>query len=134
MLILRTLANCIIPNPVISVSFSYAGASDFSQLTNEVLSLPLTTAVNTAVCRDIAVTADMIVEENEIFTISVQTSNPNDVIMGPTTATIAIVDDDSKYKQCWSHRCIKIHNQVENTGYFNASITTHLSLSDRDIN
>ena len=98
MLILRTLTNCIVPNPVILISFSYAGASDFSQLSNEVLSLPLTTAVSTAVCRDIAVTADMIVEENEIFTISVQTSNPNDVIMGPTTATVTIVDDDGKYK------------------------------------
>ena len=89
-------------NSVILVSFSYAGASDFSQLTNEVLSLPSTTAVSTAVCRDIAVTADMIVEENEIFTISVQTSNPNDVILGQTTATITIVDDDSKYKDRWS--------------------------------
>ena len=91
---------------MILVSFSYAGANDFSQLTNEVLSLPLTTAVSTAVCRDIAVTTDMIVEENEIFTISVQTSNPNDVILGQTTATITIVDDDSKYKDRWSQRSI----------------------------
>ena len=80
------------------VSFSYVGANDFSQLTNEVLSLPSTTAVSTAVCRDIAVNSDMIVEDNEIFTISVQTSNPNDVIMELTTATVTIVDDDSKYK------------------------------------
>ena len=91
---------------MILVSFSYAGANDFSQLTNEVLSLPLTTAVSTAVCRDIGVTADMIVEENEMFTISVETSNPNDVIMGPTTATVTIVDDDSKYKDRWSQRSI----------------------------
>ena len=112
---------------MILVSFSYAGADDFSQLTNEVLSLPSTTAVNTAVCRDIGVTADMIVEENEIFTISVETSNPNDVIMGPTTATVTIIDDDSKFKHCWSHKCIKNYNYVGITGYFNASITTHLS-------
>jgi len=101
-LILKTLTNCIIPNPVILVSFSYTGANDFSQLTNEVLSLPLTTAVSTAVCRDIAVTADMIVEDNEIFTISVQSYNPSDVIMGLTTATVTIVDDDSKYIDRWS--------------------------------
>ena len=112
---------------MILVFFSYTGANDFSQLTNEVLSLPSTMAVSTAVCRDIAVTADMIVEENEIFTISVQTSNPNDVIMGLTTATVIIVDGDSKYNDRWSHRCIKIYNHVGNTGYFNASITTHLS-------
>ena len=91
---------------MILVSFSYAGADDFSQLTNEVLSLPSTTAVSTAVCRDIAVTADMIVEDNEIFTISGQTFNPNDVILGPTTATITIVDDDSKYKDRWSQRSL----------------------------
>ena len=95
-----------VPNPVILVSFSYVGANDFSQLTNEVLSLPSTTAVSTAVCRDIAVTADMIVEDNEIFTISVQSSNPNDVIMGLTTATVTIVDGDSKYKDHWSQRGI----------------------------
>ena len=91
-----------VPNKVILVSFSYVGANDFSQLTNEVLSLPSTVAVSTAVCRDIAVTADIIVEDNEIFTISVQSSNPNDVIMGLTTATVTIVDDDSKYIDHWS--------------------------------
>ena len=96
--------DCVVyvPNPVILVSISYVGANDFSQLTNEVLYLPSTTAVSTAVCRDIAVTADMIVEDNEIFTISVQSSNPNDVIMGLTTATVTIVDDDSKYIDRWS--------------------------------
>ena len=87
---------------MILISFSYAGANDFSQLTNEVLSLPSTTAVSTAVCCDIAVTADMIVEDNEMFTISVETSNPSDVIMGLTTATVTIVDDDSKYIDRWS--------------------------------
>ena len=53
-------------------------------------------AVSTAVCRDITVPGDMIVEDNETFTISVETSNLNDVIMGPSTATVTIVDNDSK--------------------------------------
>ena len=79
------------------VHFSSSGANDFSQLANEVLSIPSTTAVSTAVCRDIAVTADMIVEENEIFTITVETSNPNDMIIGPSTATVTIVDNNGKY-------------------------------------
>ena len=103
---MSNLTDCVVHNSVILVSFSYAGASDFSQLTNEVLSLPSTTAVDTAVCRDITVTADMIVEENEIFTISVQISNPNDVILGQTTAAVTIVDDNSKYKDRWSQRSI----------------------------
>ena len=76
--------------------FSNAGANDFSQLVNEVLTIPFTTDVSTPVCRDASATGDMIVETNETFTISVETSNPNDVILGPSTATITIVDDDSK--------------------------------------
>ena len=53
-------------------------------------------AVSTAVCRDITVPGDMIVEDNETFTITVETSNLNDVIMGPNTVTVTIVDNDSK--------------------------------------
>ena len=47
-------------------------------------------------CRDITVPVDMIVEDNETFAISVETSNSNDVIMGPSTATVTILDNDSK--------------------------------------
>ena len=72
------------------------GANDFSQLANEVLTLPSTTAVSTAVCHSITVPGDTIVENNETFTISVETSNSNDAIIGPSTATVTIVDDDGK--------------------------------------
>ena len=92
------LENCpIFPNPVILVHFSRTGADDFSPLSNEVLTIPSTTTVSTAVCLNITVTSDMIVENNETFMISVETSNPNDVILGSTTATVTIVDGDSKY-------------------------------------
>ena len=84
------------PHPVILVDFSFAGASDFSLLANEVLTIPSTAAVSTAVCRDITVSSDMIVEDNETFTISVETSNLNDVIMGSSTATVTILDNDGK--------------------------------------
>ena len=47
-------------------------------------------------CRDITVPGDTIVETNETFTISVETINLNDVIIGPSTATVTIVDDDGK--------------------------------------
>ena len=82
---------------VILVPFSYAGANDFSLLANEFLTIPSTAAVSTTVCHDITVPADMIVEDNETFTISVETSNPNNVIMGPSTATVTIVDNDGKH-------------------------------------
>ena len=78
------------------VHFSYAGVNDFSLLANEVLTIPSTAAVSTAVCRDITVPGDMMVEDNETFTIAVETSNSNDVIMGPSTATVTIVDNDGK--------------------------------------
>ena len=41
-------------------------------------------------------TDDMIVENSESFNITVETSNPNDVIMGLNTAVVTIEDDDSK--------------------------------------
>ena len=66
-------------------------------LANEDLTIPSTAAVSTAVCLNITVSGDMFVEDSETYTISVETSNPNDVIMGPSTATVTIVDDDSKY-------------------------------------
>ena len=79
--------------------FSVSGASDFSPLANEVLLIPFTTAISNSVCRDVNVTDDMIVEDNETFTITIETSNPNDVIMGPSIAIVTIVDDDGKYNQ-----------------------------------
>ena len=60
-------------------------------------------AVSSFVCHSISVPDDMIVEDSEIFTITVETSNPNDVIMGPTTAVVTIVDDDGKCIQLSIH-------------------------------
>ena len=50
-------------------------------------------------CHDITVPGDMMVEDNETFTISVEISNPNDVIMGPSTATVNILDNDGTYME-----------------------------------
>ena len=76
-----------------------SGASDFSSLANEVLTIPSTMAVSNFVCHNVSVPDDMIVEGSEAFTITVETSNPNDVIMGPSTVLVTIVDDDGKYNQ-----------------------------------
>ena len=73
-----------------------SGASDFSPLANEVLTIPSTMAVSNFVCHNISVPDDMIVEGSEAFTITVET---NDVIMGPSTVLVTIVDDDGKYNQ-----------------------------------
>ena len=53
-------------------------------------------AVSNSVCRSITVTDDMIVEGSETFNITVEISDPNDVIMGQDTAVVTIEDDDSK--------------------------------------
>ena len=50
-------------------------------------------------CRGITVTDDMVVEESETFNITVETSDSNDIITGPSTATFTIIDNDSKYNQ-----------------------------------
>ena len=63
------------------------------------LTIPSTTVVGNSVCRGITVTDDMVVEESETFNITVETSDSNDIITGPSTATFTIIDNDSKYNQ-----------------------------------
>ena len=63
------------------------------------LAITSTMAVGSFVCHNISITDDMIVEGSETFTITVETSNPNDMIMGPSTAIATIIDDDGKYDQ-----------------------------------
>ena len=41
-------------------------------------------------------TDDMIVEGSETFTITVEITDPTDVVVGPNTAVIIIGDDDSE--------------------------------------
>ena len=59
-------------------------------------------AVSSFVCHNIIVPDDIIVEDSETFTITVETSNQNNVIMGPTAAIVTILDDDGKYNQ-WKY-------------------------------
>ena len=59
-------------------------------------------AVGSFVCHNITVLDEMIVEDSETFTITVETFNPNDMITEPSTATVTVMDDDSKYKNCLS--------------------------------
>ena len=61
------------------------------------LTILSTMAVSSLVCHNITVFDDMIVEDSETFTITVEVSNPNDVIIGLSRAMITIVDDDGKY-------------------------------------
>ena len=84
------------PNPVILAHFSFTGDNDFSYLANEVLTIPSAAAIGTVVCHNITVPDDMIMEDSETFTITVETINPNDVVIGPSTATVTIVDIDGR--------------------------------------
>ena len=66
-------------------------------------------AVGSFVCHNITVLDEMIVEDSETFTITVETFNPNDMITEPSTATVTVMDDDSKYKNCFLSTSILAH-------------------------
>ena len=74
------------------------GTVDFILLEREVV-IPSTTVQGQSVCvAAIAILGDYIVEENETFSIIVQTANSLDVVSpGRNTTTVTIVDDDGKH-------------------------------------
>ena len=60
--------------------------------------IPSTTAQGQGICvTAIAILGDTIVEENEIFQLMIQPTNPLDMVLaGRSTVTVTIVDDDGK--------------------------------------
>ena len=62
----------------------------------------------------------MIVEDSETLTITVETSNPNDVIIGLSRAIVTIVDDDSK---CIQSSILILHSIIFLVYYHFSSIT-----------
>ena len=71
---------------------------DFTLLEREVV-IPSTTAQGQGICvTAIAILGDTIVEENEIFQLMIQPTNPLDMVLaGRSTVTVTIVDDDGKH-------------------------------------
>ena len=67
------------------------GAGDF-ELTDVVVTFPSTAVINDTMCRNITAIDDIILEGDEMFTITVVTSNPNDVV-GLSIATVTIQDN-----------------------------------------
>lgn len=47
-------------------------------------------------CVEISIVNDLVLEQNEIFTIELSTMDP-DVVVGIDAATVVIINDDSKY-------------------------------------
>ena len=74
------------------------GTVDFILLEREVV-IPSTTAQGQGVCvAVVTILGDYIVEENETFSIIIQTANPLDMVsLGRNTTTVTIVDDDGKH-------------------------------------
>ena len=94
---LFTVERYIYSIPIWCYTASISDVDDFSALANEILTIPSTMVANNFVCHNITVTDDMIVEGSETFIITVETSNPNNVIMGLNTAIVTIIDNDGKY-------------------------------------
>ena len=85
-----------LPSHQIFLSRTFSGANDFSPLANEVLTISSTMAVGNFMCLNISVPDDMIVEDSETFTITMEIATLNDVVMGPSTAIVTIIDDDGE--------------------------------------
>ena len=73
-------------------------ASDFLPLTNEQFIIPLSTPLNQDVCFDLSINGDVIREADEAFTVTITVGNSNDVIVGPNTVTVTILDDNDGMK------------------------------------
>ena len=58
------------------------------------VTFPSTAVINDTMCRNITAVDDIILEGDEMFTITVVTSNPNDVV-GLSMATVTIQDNDN---------------------------------------
>ena len=73
-----------------------ADFSDFQLLSNQILTIPLTTPVGSSVCQHIAIIiGDNVDEVNESFTITASVISPNAITL-PASTSVTIVDDDSK--------------------------------------
>lgn len=59
-----------------------------------VVTFPSTAVINDTMCRNITTVDDVIMEGDEIFIITVVTSNLNDVVIGLSMATVTILDND----------------------------------------
>jgi len=72
-----------------------ADSSDFEPLSNQTLIILPTTPFGSPVCQQITIIGDSVDKDNETFTITASVTSPNTITF-PSTATVTIVDDDSK--------------------------------------
>jgi len=72
-----------------------ADNSDFEPLSNQTLIILPTTPFGSPVCQQITIIGDSVDEDDETFTITTSVISPNTITF-PSTATVTIVDDDSK--------------------------------------
>ena len=72
-----------------------ADSSDFEPLSNQILTILPTTPIGSPVCQQIIIIGDNVDEDDETFTITTSVISPNTITF-PSTATVTIVDDDSK--------------------------------------
>ena len=63
---------------------------------------------------NVSINDDDIVEGNENFTLSINTSSLPDTVANPVQITVTIVDDDCKYSVSMKHKNIILMNSIGN--------------------
>ena len=76
---------------ILLLLFPCIASDDYTSLTNELMFVPATSEQ----CTLITIDLDTVVENNEIFSVQLDTRD-QDVILFPTRASILIMDDDSE--------------------------------------
>ena len=75
-------------------TFHLSDENDFKPLRNIRLTFPKTALVGFTLNQSVTVIGDAIMEGTESFTVAVTPENSNDVISGPSSATITIPNDN----------------------------------------
>ena len=84
-------------------------ANDFLPLINEQFPIPSSTPLNQDVCFDLSINGDVIREPDETFMVTLTVGNTNDVITGPNTVTVTILNDNDGMINKYSLNTIESH-------------------------
>ena len=70
-------------------------STDFLVVSNKTLTFNTGSTNSLSLCEEVIIFGDILPEDAELFTLSVITANPLDVIEGPTSSTVIIQNDDA---------------------------------------
>ena len=65
-------------------------------LVNSLLNFTSGSSNNATKCQDITISDDIVIEDNQTFTVTLSTTDP-DVLLGESLLTISIIDNDGQF-------------------------------------